>query len=71
MPGRLSMSFDTVPVTVPVILDANLCLPWVATKCLYDVLAPKIKLDAANLRRDPNPGLKLVTDYFSRKEIVR
>ena len=28
-------------------------------------------LAAANLRRGPNPGLKLAAAYFSRKEIVR
>ncbi len=28
-------------------------------------------LAAANLRRRPNPGLKLAAAYFSRKEIVR
>ncbi len=48
-------------------LDAILCLLWVATKRLYYTL----KLAAANLRRGPNPGLKLAAAYFSRKEIVR
>ena len=32
---------------------------------------PRLKLAAANLRRSPNPGLKLAAAYFSRKEIVR
>ncbi len=31
----------------------------------------RLKLAAANLRRGPNPGLKLAAAYFSRKEIVR
>ncbi len=30
----------------------------------------RLKLAAANLRRGPNPGLKLAAAYFSRKEIV-
>ena len=31
----------------------------------------RLKLAAASLGRGPNPGLKLVAAYFSRKEIVR
>ena len=31
----------------------------------------RLKLAAANLRRGPNPGLKLAAAYFSRKEIGR
>ncbi len=31
----------------------------------------RLKLAAANLRRGPNPGLKLAATYLSRKEIVR
>ena len=35
------------------------------SKRFYEVFPP------ANLRRGPNPGLKLAAAYFSRKEIVR
>ena len=41
-------------------------LPWSRTKRFYEA-----QLAAANLRRGPNPGLKLAAAYFSRKEIVR
>ncbi len=45
-------------------------LLWVAMKRLYTTFS-RLNLAAANLRRGPNPGLKLAAAYFSRKEIVR
>ena len=39
-------------------------------RSVYTTLS-RLKLAAANLGRGPNPGLKLVAAYFSRKEIVR
>ena len=61
----LSMSFDDSTSD----FDDILCLLWVAGKRLYEF--SRLKLAAANLRRGPNPGLKLAAGYFSRKEFVR
>ena len=60
---------DSIPVTV-LSLDAILYLLWVARRSVYTTFS-RLKLAAANLRRGPNPGLKLAAAYFSRKEIVR
>ena len=49
--------------------EITLDLPWSRTKRFYEVF--RLKLAAANLRRGPNPGLKLAAAYFSRKEFVR
>ncbi len=59
------MSFDTI-----------LCLLWAlnygsgSRQSVYTTLS-RLKLAAANLRRGPNPGLKLAAAYFSRKKNVR
>ncbi len=63
------MCFDDSTVTV-LSLDAILYLLWVTMKRLYTTFS-RLNLAAANLRRGPNPGLKLAAAYFSRKEIVR
>ena len=46
---------------------------WTCFGCERSVFTrfSRLKLAAVNLRRGPNPGLKLAAAYFSRKEIVR
>ena len=51
--------------------EIALDLPWSRTKRFYEGFNSRLKLAAANLKRGPNPGLKLAAAYFSRREIVR
>ena len=66
------MSFDESTSDSTACHSMPFCVCSVSRRSVYIYTTfSRLKLATSNLRRGPNPGLKLAAAYFSHKEIVR